>query len=111
MKALDKAVGRAGPSWARRIVGAIPMNAINRANRVLGPRFVTKYGSKQGVLVLSEQVLLGSGAALGAGGNHVFGRLTIKSTRTVFGPPPSSGAGAGRGDEVPFGPDSEDSTP
>ncbi|MFG2257374.1 hypothetical protein [Streptomyces mirabilis] len=111
VKALDKAVGRTGPYWARRIVGAIPMSAINRVNKVLGPRFITKYGTKQGVLVLSKQVPLGVGAALGAGGNHVFGRLTIKSARTIFGEPPSSWAGDGREDEASFGPGSGDSTP
>ncbi|MER6141532.1 hypothetical protein ABT174_15890 [Streptomyces sparsogenes] len=92
VKVLDKAIGRTGPYWARRIVGAIPMSAINRVNKVLGPRFVTKYGTKQGVLVLSKQVPLGIGAALGAGGNHVFGRLTIKSARAIFGEPPSNWA-------------------
>ncbi|MET9883341.1 hypothetical protein ABZZ20_09320 [Streptomyces sp. NPDC006430] len=111
VKTLDKVIGRTGPYWARRIVGAIPMSAINRANSVLGPRFITKYGTKQGVLVLSKQVPLGIGAALGAGGNHVFGRLTIKSARTIFGQPPSSWAGGDRGDEMPFGPGPGDSTP
>ncbi|MFC8956621.1 hypothetical protein ACFT8P_28950 [Streptomyces sp. NPDC057101] len=117
VKALDKAVGRTGPYWARRIVSAIPMSAINKANKVLGPRFITKYGTQQGVLVLSKQVPLGIGAALGAGGNHVLGRLTIRSARTIFGQPPSSwdgdgpGDGDDRGDEAPFEPDSVDSTP
>ncbi|NEC88648.1 hypothetical protein [Streptomyces sp. SID12501] len=111
VKALDKAVGRTGPYWARRIVSAIPMAAINRANKVLGPRFITKYGTKQGVLVLSKQVPLGIGAAFGAGGNHVFGRLTIKSARNIFGEPPPSWAGDEGGDEMPLGPDSGDSTP
>ncbi|MEU2228568.1 hypothetical protein [Streptomyces sp. NPDC018347] len=90
VSALEKTIGRTGPYWARRIVKAIPMAAINRANKVLGPRFITKFGTKQGVLVLSKQVPLGIGAALGAGGNHVFGRLTIKSARAIFGQPPSS---------------------
>ncbi|PBC94769.1 hypothetical protein BX281_2692 [Streptomyces sp. Ag82_O1-15] len=110
-KALDKTIGRTGPYWARRIVSAIPMSAINKANNVLGPRFITKYGTKQGVLVLSKQVPLGIGAALGAGGNHVFGRLTIKSARTIFGEPPSSWDGGGREDEMPLGSVSGDTTP
>jgi hypothetical protein len=109
-RALDKAVGRTGPYWARRIVSAIPMSAINRVNSVLGPRFITKYGTKQGVLVLSKQVPLGIGAALGAGGNHVLGRLTIRSARSIFGPPPSSWDGDDREDAADLGPDSEDST-
>ncbi|MFE4994622.1 hypothetical protein ACFRH4_25345 [Streptomyces mirabilis] len=108
--ALDKTIGRTGPYWARRIVSAIPMSTINKANKVLGPRFITKYGTKQGVLVLSKQVPLGVGAALGAGGNHVFGRLTIKSARSIFGEPPSSWDDGDREDEVPSGADPEDSS-
>lgn len=107
VSALDKVVGRSGPYWAKRIVSAIPMSAINKANKILGPRFITKYGTKQGVLVLSKQVPLGIGAALGAGGNHVFGRLTIKSARKIFGEPPSSWAGDDGVDETPLDPGSE----
>lgn len=88
--ALGKAIPRTGGHWAKRIVQNIPMSAINNANKVLGPRFITKYGTKQGVLVLSKQVPLGIGAALGGGGNHVFGRLTLRSANKVFGSPPHS---------------------
>jgi hypothetical protein len=111
VKALDKAVGRTGPYWARRIVSAIPMSAINRVNKVLGPRFITKYGTKQGVLVLSKQVPLGIGAALGASGNHVLGRLTIRSARAVFGAPPASWADDDRAKESPVDPYREDDAP
>ncbi len=86
--ALDQTVKRTGPYWARRIVESIPMSAIDKANKVLGPRFITKYGTKQGVLVLSKQVPLGIGAVLGGGGNHLFARFTVKSARKIFGPPP-----------------------
>lgn len=88
--ALDQTIKRTGPYWARRIVDSIPMSAINRANKVLGPRFITKYGTKQGVLVLGKQAPIGIGALLGAGGNHVFARLTARSARSVFGPAPNA---------------------
>ncbi|MFL9683479.1 hypothetical protein [Streptomyces sp. KL110A] len=110
VSALDKVIGRTGSHWARRIVNAIPMSAINKANKILGPRFITKYGTKQGVLVLSKQVPLGIGAALGAGGNHVFGRLTIKSARKIFGQPPSSWIDGDLVDEVTVGAEPGDST-
>lgn len=87
--ALGRAVPRTGGHWAKKIVESIPMTAINKANKILGPRFIAKYGTKQGVLVLSKQVPLGIGAVLGGGGNHVFGRITIKSADKVFGPPPA----------------------
>jgi hypothetical protein len=65
------------------------MSAINRINTVLGPRFVTKYGTKQGVLVLGRQLPRGIGAALGGTGNHLIGRSIIKSARKVFGEAPA----------------------
>jgi hypothetical protein len=52
--ALNKGAGRSVPYWGKQIVNAIPMSAVNKANKVLGPRFITKYGTKQGVLVLRK---------------------------------------------------------
>lgn len=86
--ALNKAIPKTGGHWAKKIVEGIPMTAINKANKILGPRFITKYGTKQGVLVLSKQVPLGVGALLGGGGNHLFGRMTLKSADKIFGAPP-----------------------
>ncbi|TDW90891.1 hypothetical protein EV137_4722 [Kribbella pratensis] len=87
--ALRTAVGRTGPHWARRIVTAIPITTINRLNKLLGPRFITKYGTRQGLLVLSKQVPLGIGVVLGGAGNHLIGRGVVASARTVFGGPPN----------------------
>jgi hypothetical protein len=95
--ALNKTVERTGGYWAKLIVNKIPMSAINKANKVLGPRFITKYGTKQGVLVLGKQVPFGVGAVIGGSGNHLFGRACMKSARKIFGPPPK-GWPAMRGD-------------
>lgn len=84
---LATALGRTGPHWAKKIVAAIPMKTVNNLNKILGPRFITKYGTKHGVLVLSKQVPRGIGAVLGAGGNLGFGWLTVASARRIFGPP------------------------
>lgn len=46
----------------------------------MGRNFVTKWGTKQGVLVLGKQVPLMLGA---------FGWFVIKSGREILGPPPS----------------------
>lgn len=86
---LEPLIGHTAPHWGKQIVKSIPMSAINAANKVLGPRFVTKYGVKQGVLVLGKQVPLALGVVIGAGGNHVFGRLTIKAAKTILGPAPT----------------------
>lgn len=106
-----KVVEHAGPHWARRIVSATPMSVIDMANKAVRPRFITKYGTKQGVLVLSELTPLAVGLALGGCGNLVFRRLMIKSAHTVFGPPPSSWDGDDRRDKEPLDSGSGDAAP
>lgn len=87
---IQKAAGRTGPYSARTLVKAMPLSAINIASRVLGPRFITKWGTQQGILVLSRDLQSGIGAGIGAGGNAVLGRMTLRSVRKAFGPPPAS---------------------
>ena len=86
--ALNKGAGRTVPYWGKQIVNAIPMSAVLKANKVLGPRFITKYGTKQGVLVLSKQIPLGLGIGVGAFANHMIGRTIVGTARKVFGPAP-----------------------
>jgi hypothetical protein len=81
--------GRTGPHWGRAITRAIPMSSINAVNKVLGRHFVTKYGTKQGILVLGRQLPFGLGAAIGAGGNAALGRAAVVAARRAFGPPPA----------------------
>ncbi len=86
--ALNKGADKTVPYWGKQIVNAIPMSAVNKANKVLGPRFITKYGTKQGVLVLSKQIPLGLGIGVGAFSNHMIGRTIVGTARKVFGPAP-----------------------
>lgn len=87
---LDPLIDRTAPYWGKKAVESIPMSVINKANKVLGPRFVTKWGTKQGVLVLGKQVPFFIGVGIGAGGNHLFGRSIITATHKFLGPPPAS---------------------
>lgn len=87
---LDPLIDRTAPYWGKKAVQSIPMSVINNANKVLGPRFVTKWGTKQGVLVLGKQVPFFIGVGIGAGGNHLFGRSIIAATQKFLGPPPES---------------------
>lgn len=66
------------------------MSQINQINRVLGPRFITKYGTKQGVLVLGRALPFGFGVVIGGVGNLVVGRGVVAGTRRAFGDPPKS---------------------
>lgn len=85
---LEPMIGRTAPYWGKKIVQSIPMSVIDAANKVLGPRFITKYGTKQGVLVLGKQIPFYIGIGIGAGGNYGFGWFAIKSARKILGPPP-----------------------
>jgi hypothetical protein len=86
--ALNKGAEKTVPYWGKQIVNAIPMSAVYKANKVLGPRFITKYGTKQGVLVLSKQIPLGIGIGVGAAANHLIGRAIVGTAKKVFGPAP-----------------------
>jgi len=87
---VEPLLGRSVPYWGKKVVESIPMTVINRANKILGPRFVTKYGTQQGVLVLAKQIPFAIGVGVGAAGNHVFGRLTVGATKRILGVAPAT---------------------
>jgi hypothetical protein len=87
---LEPLIGRSAPYWGRLIVKAIPLSTIHRANKLLGPKFVTKYAARSGVIVLGIQVPFLIGAAIGAGGNGLFGWFIVNAARKILGPPPKS---------------------
>lgn len=87
---LDGILGKAVPYWGKKIVNAIPLETIKQVNKVMGPRFVTKWGAKQGVLVLGKQIPFMLGATVGGAGNGLFGWFVIKAGREILGPPPET---------------------
>jgi len=87
---VEKAAGRSGKYWGNSIVKGIPMNVINEVNHKLGPRFITKWGAQQGVLVLGRQIPFGIGAGLGALGNLLVGKGSVQAARRAFGPAPQT---------------------
>jgi hypothetical protein len=88
-KFVEKATQRTGQYWAKEWIKSIPMSQINQINRVLGPRFITKYGTRQGVLVLGRALPFGIGVAVGALGNFVVARGVVAGTQRAFGAPPA----------------------
>jgi hypothetical protein len=56
----------------------------------LGEHFVTKYGTKQGIIVLGRVAPFGIGAVIGGGANAAIAALTVKAGRRAFGSPPTS---------------------
>lgn len=87
-KLVQKIAGRTGKHWGKLATDAIPMSAIRSINKTLGRWVVTKYGTKQGILVIGRAAPFGIGAGIGAGGNLIVGRSVIAGMRHAFGPPP-----------------------
>jgi hypothetical protein len=56
----------------------------------VGENFFTKYGTKEGIVVLGHVVPFGFGAAIGGGANAALATLHVWLTRRAFGPPPPS---------------------
>lgn len=83
-----KVAERTGQHWGRQVTGAVPLTSIRQINKVLGRNFVTKYGTKQGIVVIGKLAPFGIGAGIGAGANALFARGVVKSTKKAFGPPP-----------------------
>lgn len=87
-KSVEQVAERTGQHWARQVVKSIPMARINAVNKVLGKNFVTKYGTKQGIVVLGRVIPFGIGAAIGGVANAVLSQGVIKTAEKAFGPPP-----------------------
>jgi hypothetical protein len=87
---VEKAAGRSGKYWGKNLVKAIPMTVIDKVNGKLGPRFITKWGTKQGILVLGREIPFGLGMGIGAGGNFLVGMGSVRAARIAFGPAPAT---------------------
>lgn len=83
---------RTGGYWGKTLANSVPLSTIRAINKVLGRNFVTRYGSRTGILVLGKAAPFGVGAVIGAGGNLVMARMIIRGTRAAFGPLEVSGA-------------------
>lgn len=87
---IPKIAERTGQHWAKQIVAKVPASTLTQINKVLGKNFVTKYGTKQGIIVLGRVVPFGIGAVIGGGANLVLAETAIRASRRAFGPPPES---------------------
>lgn len=89
-KALRSLNKRTVPYLSKQLIDSIPMSPIKRCNKVLGPRFITKHGTKQGVIVLDKQVPILLGAGIRVIGNILFGYFIITLVKKVFGDTPDT---------------------
>ncbi|GAA2669634.1 MULTISPECIES: hypothetical protein [Actinosynnema] len=94
---LDEAIGSQTPLVRRNIArarqrnpDATPAEVIRALERVLGRNFITKYGTKQGIVVLGRAVPFGIGAVIGGGAGATAAALTVRAARHAFGPAPQT---------------------
>ncbi|MEU6339394.1 hypothetical protein ABZ883_00345 [Streptomyces sp. NPDC046977] len=87
---ISKVAERTGQHWGRQIVAKVPVETLRQINKVLGKNFVTKFGTKQGIIVLGRVAPFGIGAVIGGGANAALAALAVKAGRRAFGPPPMS---------------------
>ncbi len=99
-RAIPVVAERTGQHWAKAVVKSIPMSSVRQVNRVLGRSFVTKYGSKQGIIVLGKVAPFGIGAVIGGTVNGVISQGIIRASNAAFGPIPSSWDGSVADDDV-----------
>jgi len=85
---LTRSAGRIGRRWGREVASGIPAEVIDVANKVLGNRFVSRWGVRQGALVLGRELPMLFGAAIGGVGNRLVAKKTIAVIEEAFGPPP-----------------------
>jgi hypothetical protein len=92
---VEKMAGRTGQHWGELLPDAIPLSSITAINKTLGRWFLSRYGRKQGMLVIGRIAPFGIGAAIGAAGNRAFGRVVVDTSQRVFGPAPAHFADGG----------------
>ncbi|RQX02914.1 hypothetical protein DLJ59_13965 [Micromonospora inaquosa] len=87
---ITKVAERTGQHWGRHVVAKVPVATLRQINMVLGRNFITKYGTKQGIVVLGRVAPFGIGAVIGGGANAALAALAVRASRRAFGPPPPS---------------------
>ncbi|MEU7918990.1 hypothetical protein [Micromonospora zamorensis] len=87
---ITKVAERTGQHWGRQVVAKVPVETLRQINKILGKHFITKYGTKQGIIVLGRAAPFGIGAVIGGGANAALATLAVRASRRAFGPPPPS---------------------
>lgn len=85
--ALEGAAGHA-PHWAQVIGRTTSRDKIAGVNARLAHLLLTRFGARQGALLVGRALPLGIGAGIGAVGNAALARTAITSARRAFGPAP-----------------------
>lgn len=74
--------------WAEVINRPDSKGKIAGINSRLAHLLITRFGARQGALLVGRALPLGIGAGVGAAGNAALARSAIGAARRAFGPPP-----------------------
>ncbi|MBV9592973.1 MAG: hypothetical protein JO147_04145 [Actinobacteria bacterium] len=85
-----EAAGAADARWAQVVARGVNHDSVGRLNKMLLHHFLTRFGTRQGALLLGRALPFGVGAGIGAVGNAALGRAAVRAARRAFGPPPVS---------------------
>lgn len=80
---VTKIAERTGGTLGKKVAKSTPRATIQQINKVLGRNFVTRFGSRQGIVVLGKIAPFGIGAAIGAGLNYALAQAVIKATNAT----------------------------
>jgi hypothetical protein len=88
-RAIEGAEGRSA-HWAQVLNRPDAKGRIAGINSRLAHLLVTRFGARQGALLVGRALPLGIGAGIGAAGNAALARSAIGAARRAFGPPPDA---------------------
>ncbi len=77
-----------GKHWATVLGRRGSDESLGGLNTRLGRLLITRFGARQGALLMGRAIPLGIGAGVGAVGNAALARAAISAARRTFGPPP-----------------------
>ena len=76
--------------WAKVINRPDSAGRLGGINSRLGRLLVSRFGARQGALLIGRALPMGIGAGVGAVGNLALARAAISAARRAFGPAPAS---------------------
>lgn len=86
--AVDLGVAGETRHWAQLLNRPQSRDKLGPLNHRMARMLLTRFGARQGALLLGRALPLGIGAGIGAVGNLALARAAISTARAAFGPPP-----------------------
>ncbi|MCU1528751.1 MAG: hypothetical protein JWP75_2514 [Frondihabitans sp.] len=76
--------------WGELVTTQLPKAAMSGISDLVRKQFTKRFVRSQSTTILGRAIPFGIGAVIGGIGNHTLGRKVVASSRSAFGPPPTS---------------------